>query len=67
MGANDKAREAMDETKGKIKEGWGELTDNEKLQSEGRAEQAHAKAEQLAEDERAQQRRLQDDSGIENR
>ena len=44
MGAEDKARHAIDNAKGKVKEGWGKLTDNERLEAEGRIDQAKAHA-----------------------
>ncbi len=42
MGIEDKARHAVDDTKGKVKEGWGKLTDNERLETEGKMDQAKA-------------------------
>ncbi|MEV4414927.1 CsbD family protein [Catellatospora sp. NPDC049609] len=39
-----------EELKGKAKEAIGDLTNNERLQAEGVAEQAKAKAQQAAED-----------------
>lgn len=44
MGIEDKARHAVDDTKGKVKEGWGKLTDNERLETEGKLDQAKAAA-----------------------
>lgn len=44
MGIEDKARHAVDDTKGKVKEGWGKLTDNERLEAEGKLDQAKAAA-----------------------
>ncbi len=44
MGAEDKARHAVEDTKGKVKEGWGKLTDNERLEAEGKIDQAKAQA-----------------------
>jgi uncharacterized protein YjbJ (UPF0337 family) len=35
----------IDEAKGKVKEGVGKVTDNERLEAEGRAESTAAKAE----------------------
>ena len=40
MGAEDKAKNFVDDTAGKIKEGWGKLTDDERLEAEGKAQQA---------------------------
>ena len=42
MGAEDKAKNFVDDTAGKIKEGWGKLTDDERLEAEGKAQQAAA-------------------------
>ena len=42
----DKAEEA----KGKIKEEWGDATDNTRLEAEGKAEQVKAKADQVGDD-----------------
>jgi uncharacterized protein YjbJ (UPF0337 family) len=44
MGIDDKARHAVDDAKGKVKEGWGKLTDNERLEAEGKLDQAKASA-----------------------
>ncbi|PFG17120.1 uncharacterized protein YjbJ (UPF0337 family) [Propionicimonas paludicola] len=44
MGIEDKARHAVEDTKGKVKEGWGKLTDNERLETEGKIDQAKASA-----------------------
>jgi len=49
MGIDDKARHAVDDTKGKVKEGWGKLTDNERLEAEGKLDQAKASAGKAAE------------------
>lgn len=45
----DKAKDAVQEAGGKIKEGWGDLTDNERLEAEGRAQQAEADVKQAGE------------------
>ena len=42
----DKAKDAVQEAGGKIKEGWGDLTDNERLEAEGRREAREADARQ---------------------
>ncbi|WP_434995194.1 CsbD family protein [Arthrobacter sp. Ld5] len=42
MGLDDKIRNAAEKVGGKVKEGVGEATDNERLQAEGRADQAKA-------------------------
>jgi len=36
----------MDEAKGKLKEGWGNLTGDESTQAEGRSDQAKGKGKQ---------------------
>lgn len=41
-GMGDKLRDAADELGGKVKEGWGELTDDERLAAEGRRQQQAA-------------------------
>ncbi|MFP5416081.1 MAG: CsbD family protein [Actinomycetes bacterium] len=41
-GMGEKLRDAADELGGKVKEGFGELTDNERLAAEGRQQQADA-------------------------
>jgi uncharacterized protein YjbJ (UPF0337 family) len=50
MGIDDKVKNAAQEAKGKIKEGLGDLTDNPKLQAEGKADQAAANVKQAGED-----------------
>ena len=40
MGLGDKAKHAAEEAGGKLKEGAGKLTDNERLEAEGQADQA---------------------------
>jgi len=50
MGIDDKVKNAAQEAKGKIKEGFGDLTDNPKLQAEGKADQAAANVKQAGED-----------------
>jgi len=49
MGIDDKIKNAAQEAKGKIKEGYGDLTDNPELQAEGAADQAAANVKQAAE------------------
>ncbi len=49
MGIDDKIRNAADEAVGKIKEGVGDLTDNERLEAEGKAQQARADVKQAGE------------------
>lgn len=42
MGLDDKIKNAAEKVTGKVKEGVGEATDNERLRSEGHADQAKA-------------------------
>lgn len=49
MGIDDKVKNAAQEAKGKIKEGYGDLTDNPELEAEGKAEQAGANIKQAGE------------------
>ena len=42
----EKVRDAAQETGGKIKEGWGDLTDNERLEAEGRQQAREADVRQ---------------------
>ena len=37
MGLGDKISNAAEEAKGKAKEAWGDATDNERLEAEGKA------------------------------
>lgn len=50
MGIDDKVKNAAQEAKGKLKEGFGDLTDNPELQAEGKADQAAANVKQAGED-----------------
>ena len=49
MGIDDKVKNAAQEAKGKIKEAYGDLTDNPELQAEGAADQAAANVKQAGE------------------
>ena len=49
MGIDDKARHAKQDAAGKVKEGWGKLTDDERLENEGRMDQAKASVGKAAE------------------
>lgn len=49
MGIGDKAKAAADQAVGKIKQGVGDLTDNERLEAEGAAQELKGKAEGQAE------------------
>lgn len=42
MGAEDKASNSIKDKKGKLKETTGKVTDNERLESEGKGDQAEA-------------------------
>ncbi len=50
MGIDDKIKNAAQEAKGKVKEGWGKLTDDERLEAEGKADQVAADVKQAGED-----------------
>lgn len=43
MGVEDKAKNAAQDVTGKVKEGVGRLTDDERLEAEGKADQVQAK------------------------
>ena len=49
MGIGDKIENAKDELVGKGKEAAGKVTDNERLEAEGRAQQAEADVKQAGE------------------
>ncbi len=49
MSAADKISNAAENAKGHVKETVGKLTDNERLEAEGRADQAAANAKQAGE------------------
>lgn len=49
MGLDDKIQNQSEETGGKIKEGIGKATDNERLEAEGRGDQASAGIKQAGE------------------
>jgi uncharacterized protein YjbJ (UPF0337 family) len=49
MSASDKIKNTADQAVGKVKEGVGSLTDNEKLEAEGKAQQASADVKQAGE------------------
>lgn len=50
MGTDDKVGHKAQEVKGGVKEGFGKLTDNERLEAEGKAEKFSGKAKQAADD-----------------
>ena len=49
MGADDKAQNWAEDMKGKSKEGAGKVTDDERLEAEGRVDQTKADAKQAGE------------------
>lgn len=49
MGIGDKIRNAAQDAKGKVKEGTGKATDNERMEAEGHADQASASFKQAGE------------------
>lgn len=49
MGVDDKIRNAAQDAAGKVKEGVGKATDNERLEAEGRADQVAADVKQAGE------------------
>lgn len=50
MSMDDKARHKGEELKGSVKEGLGKLTDNEKLEAEGKAEKWAGKTKGAVDD-----------------
>jgi uncharacterized protein YjbJ (UPF0337 family) len=50
VGIDDKIRNEAEEMKGKAKEAAGDLTDKEKLQAEGKADQASAKTKKMVDE-----------------
>ncbi len=50
MGADDRIKNAAEMAKGKVKEAAGDMTDDEKLQAEGKVDQAKAKVKDAVED-----------------
>jgi uncharacterized protein YjbJ (UPF0337 family) len=49
MGLTDKAKNEAEIAKGKVKEGVGDATDNERLQAEGETDQASGNMKQAGE------------------
>ena len=49
MGTDDKIRNSAEEAGGKIKETAGKVTDDERLEAEGKADQAKANLKQAGE------------------
>lgn len=50
MGVGDRIENNTEETKGNVKQGLGEATDNDRLQNEGRADEAKGKVKNAVED-----------------
>lgn len=50
MGLDDKIKNAAQDAKGKVKEAWGDATDNPDLEAEGKADQAAANLKKAGED-----------------
>ncbi|WP_296196973.1 CsbD family protein [uncultured Microbacterium sp.] len=50
MGLGDDIKHKAEELGGKIKEGVGKVTDNDKLEAEGKADQAKAGVKQVGDD-----------------
>jgi uncharacterized protein YjbJ (UPF0337 family) len=49
MNATDKAKNAAQDARGKVKEGFGRLTGNDRLRAEGKSDQAAAHVKHAAE------------------
>ena len=49
MGIEDKAKNQAEIAKGKVKEGVGDATDNDRMQAEGEADQASGNMKQAGE------------------
>ena len=49
MGMGDKISNAAQDAKGKVKEGVGDATDNERMEAEGKADQVGASAKKAGE------------------
>ena len=45
-GTRDRAEGTVEEMKGKAKQAWGDMTDDERAQAEGKVEEAKGKAQQ---------------------
>ena len=50
MGTDDRIANAAEDLKGKAKEAWGDATDNEQLEAEGKMDQAKASVKDKVED-----------------
>ncbi|MEL5990981.1 CsbD family protein [Microbacterium phosphatis] len=49
MGLDDKVKNAGQDLSGKVKEGVGDMTDNERLEAEGKVDQTEAHVKQAGE------------------
>jgi uncharacterized protein YjbJ (UPF0337 family) len=49
MGADDKVKNKADEVAGKAKETWGKVTDDERLEAEGKGDQTAANVKKAGE------------------
>jgi uncharacterized protein YjbJ (UPF0337 family) len=49
VGLDDKIRNKTEEAKGRVKENVGDMTDDERMQAEGRGDRAKAQAKQAGE------------------
>ncbi|WP_289018374.1 CsbD family protein [uncultured Ornithinimicrobium sp.] len=49
MGLGDKISNAAEDAKGKVKEGVGDATDNERMEAEGKGDQMSASAKKAGE------------------
>jgi uncharacterized protein YjbJ (UPF0337 family) len=61
MGLDDKIKNKAQEAGGKIKEEYGDATDNERLEAEGKAEQAESKFRQAGEEVKDAAKDVRDD------
>ncbi|WP_394554455.1 CsbD family protein [Agromyces sp. MMS24-JH15] len=50
MGSEERADATKDDVAGKAKEAWGKVTDDEKLEAEGKADQAKSDLKNAVED-----------------
>lgn len=50
MGLDDKIKHKAEEAAGKVKEEFGDMTDNERLEAEGKLDQGKAKLKQAGDD-----------------
>ncbi len=60
MGLDDKIRNKTEEAKGRVKENVGDMTDDERMQAEGRRDRAKGQAKQAGEHHKAAARDVKD-------